>query len=216
MSELAEARESDKLYGFEFREFDSRRVDPDAKSFTIKQLWQRSHEIIALALQGYKQTEIAKILNIHHQTVSNTLNSPLAMEKLAEMREKRDEGIVNVNKEVARLSKVALDVYKEIFENPNVDRKLKFEAANTVLMDLGGHRAPTKIQSQSVHTTATIKEIEDFKRRGLLAAKESGLMITLDESSETKSSQGYANDSIDNDETIDANESEEIYDAIIE
>lgn len=169
------------LYGFEVRDFDNRRSETGERQVNIKQLWQRSHEIIVLALQGYKQTEIAEILNIHPQTVSNTLNSELGMKKLSELREDRDKGVVDVSKRVAELSKIALDMYEEIFNCPDVDYKLKKETADTVLMDIGGHRAPTKIDTRSVHTTATMAQIEEFKQRGLQAARESGLLITVDE-----------------------------------
>lgn len=168
------------LYGFEVRKNDNRRNAPEQpKSYNIKQLWQRSHEIIGLALQGFKQVEIAEILNIHPATVSNTLNSELGKEKLSDLREKRDEDIVDVSKEIARLSAKALKVYEQIFDTPSGDLELKKKTADTILMEIGGHRAPTKIQSQSLHFHATNKEIEDFKSRGLQAARDSGMLVEL-------------------------------------
>ena len=208
-SKVNESRNS--LYGFEFREFDARRIPTEERTVNIKQLWQRSHEILNLALQGYKQTEIASILNIHPQTVSNTLNSELGIQKLSELREKRDNDIVDVSKKVAELSAKALAVYEEIFDHPQCELKLKMEAANTVLMDLGGHRAPTKINTQSVHAHATMNQIEEFKKRGLLAAKESGLMITIDDEASATSQSG--NNAIDSNYD---NGEDEIYDAVIE
>jgi len=66
------------LYGFEVREKDRRRVEQgDRKTYNIQQLWQRTHEIIAMTLLGMKEVEVAKTLNIHPQTVSNTINSDL-------------------------------------------------------------------------------------------------------------------------------------------
>ncbi|MBU2395666.1 MAG: hypothetical protein KKH70_20220, partial [Gammaproteobacteria bacterium] len=52
------------LYGFDFREVDLRRVaeGEEKKTYNIKQLWQRSHEIINLAAQGFKNVDIAEIL----------------------------------------------------------------------------------------------------------------------------------------------------------
>lgn len=183
------------LYGFEFREFDERRLpDPGDKKWHIKQLWQRSHEIINLALQGLKNTEIAEMLNIHPQTVSSTLNSELGMQKLSELRAKRDADTIDVAKKVAELSEKALKVYEEIFDHPQCELKLKMEAANTVLMDLGGHRAPTKIDSRTLHTHATMSQIEEFKQRGLIAAKESGLLALLPNKSEDNAK---LNDSIE-------------------
>jgi len=179
------------LYGFETREPDKRRSSP---AYDIKRLWQRSHEIIGLALQGMKQTEIAKILNISPVTVSTTLNSELGREKLSKLREDRDQGFVKVTEEVARLSKKALEVYEEIFDNKTVPYSLKKSTSDTVLMELGGHRAPTKIDTRSIHMTATMEEIEEFKRRGVAAARESGMVVDLPEESSDKSSQASLTD----------------------
>lgn len=171
------------LYGFETRDIDKRLTERKSTP-DIKSLWQRSHEIIGLALQGYKQKDIAILLGITPGTVSNTLNSELGEKKLSAMRKKRDEGLVDVSKEVVRLSEKALEVYEEIFDSDTVSYNLKKDAADTVLMDLGGHRSPTKLDTRSLHVTATPEEIGEFKRIGLKAAKDSGFLIELDEESE--------------------------------
>jgi DNA-binding CsgD family transcriptional regulator len=151
------------LYGFETRSSDGRCSDRSG-SYDIKRLWQRNHEILGLALQGFDNKKIAALLGLSEATVSNTLNSTLGKEKLAEMRQERDSEFVNVSKEVSRLAEKALQAYEAIFDSPNASPNLKKETADTVLMDLGGHRAPTKIDS-AVH----IKQLNEskFKRRGL-------------------------------------------------
>jgi predicted transcriptional regulator len=180
------ARES--LYGFEVREPDRRRTSVNGKKFyNIQQLWQRSHEIIALAIQGFKQSQIAEILSVSPGTVSNTLNSELGMKKLSEMREERDDGVVKVSKRVAELADKALKVYEKIFDDTQgVSLSLQKATADTVLMDLGGHRAPTKIESKSLHATATMEEIEEFKQRGIAAAKESGMIVEVTDETPSK------------------------------
>ena len=160
------------------REPDQRRSAREG-SFHIKQLWQRSHEIIGLALQGHNQKVIAEILNVSEVTVGNTLNSDLGMEKLSNMRKKRDENIVDVQKEVAKLTEKALKVYDEIFDSETASLNLKKAAADTVSMDLAGHRAPTKIDTRSLHLTATAVEIEEFKVRGIAAAREAGMLVVI-------------------------------------
>jgi predicted transcriptional regulator len=171
--------DSDKqvsLYGFEFREVDNRRSDRE-HSYDIKQLWQRSHEILGLAIQGLKNTEIAKILNITPQTVSNTLNSTLGREKLSELRGERDEHYTKVSEHVKALTIKALDTYHAIFDSPGVDSELKKKTADTITLDIAGMRAPTKVDTRSLHAHATIEEINDFKRRGMEAIRESGFNI---------------------------------------
>ena len=176
MSTPSEHRQS--LYGFEMLKPDGRRTDRES-THDIQSLWQRQHEIINLALQGMKQNLIAEKLQISPVTVSNALNSTLGREKLSRMRKGRDEEAVKVSEEVARLSAKALEVYEEIFDSQTASMNLKKTTADTVLMDLAGHRAPTKIDSRSVTMTATPQEIEDFKRRGIAAAKDANMPITV-------------------------------------
>lgn len=168
------------LYGFEMRDVDNRRTGRES-IHDIKQLWQRSHEIIGLALQGMKNTEIAKILGITPQTVSNTLNSTLGREKLSDMREERDEHYVEVSKQVRELTIKALAVYRNLFDSPSVDPELRKKTADTVTLDIAGMRAPTKVDTRTLHAHATIEEINDFKRRGLEAIKEAGYSTQQEE-----------------------------------
>lgn len=169
------------LYGFEIREPDERRVPAqDRKTYDIKQMWQRHHEIVNLAARGFKQVEIAEILCIHPQTVSNALNSQLGEEKLSEIRMERDIETKKIVEKVRVLTNKAIEVYYEIFddESGQVSLRDKKEVADKVLLELSGLRAPTKVQT--VSTVLTLDEIESFKRRGLEAAKEAGLVIDVE------------------------------------
>lgn len=167
------------LYGFEIREHDHRRDDSGRKTHEIKQVWQRNHEILRLALLGHKYVDIAATLGISAQTVSNTLNSQLGMEKLSEMRAKRDADSIEVAEEVKKLFPKALEIYEEILhsDSDEISFELKLKAANNVLMDLGGHKAPTKIQGQFVHGHLTAEDLNVIKERGKEAAKARGLLV---------------------------------------
>ena len=61
-----------------------------------------------------------------------------------------------------------------------VSYKLKKETADTVVLDLAGHRAPTKIDTRSMHFTASLEEIEEFKRRGIAAARAAGMIVDIE------------------------------------
>lgn len=172
----------ESLYGFKMREPDKRRKDwGEKKNFNINMLWQRSHEILGLALSGMSQEDISTYLGVSKDCVCKTMNSELGQEKLASMREERDGGYIDVSKRVAQLSEKAIKMYDEIFDSDTISYNLKKATADTVLMDLGGHRAPTKIDTRSMHLTASVEEINEFKRLGVQAAKESGYLIELEE-----------------------------------
>jgi DNA-binding CsgD family transcriptional regulator len=165
------------LYGFEVRVPDKRRVEPEGrKTYNIQQLWQRTHEIIALTLLGMKEVEVAKSLNIHPQTVSNTINSDLGRKKLSEMREERDKDFTKVAEETAKLFPIAMKTYERILEGEEKS-KLQKETADTIVMDIGGFRAPTKVQGEHVHAYLDRDAIEEFKKRGIEAARASGMLV---------------------------------------
>jgi len=185
----AELQTRNNLYGFDFLEPDKRRrsdqytgENPEPLKYEIKQLWQRSHEIVNLSACGYKNKEIAQILNISPVTVSNTLNGELGQHKLSEIRQDRDRDAKKTVEKIRVLTDKALNVYHEIFDNEsgNATVKDQIAVANTVTLELSGLRVPTKVQSHSVHTTLSKDEIESFKKRGQSAAKDIGIVIDVE------------------------------------
>lgn len=171
------------LYGFEFREVDLRRVaeGKEKKTYDIKQLWQRSHEIINLAAKGFKYVEIAKILGITPACVSLTLNSELGQKKLSEIRGARDEEAKVTTESIRVLTEKALATYHEIFDNESGEATLRDrkDVADTILLELSGLRAPTRIQASNVSMTLSAEDIAAFKERGMRAAKEMGESIDI-------------------------------------
>lgn len=171
------------LYGFKFRDADKRRerIDEDGRRrYDIKQLWQRSHEILNLALLGHKQTDIAKMLNLTPQCVCDTLNSTLGKETLAERRQARDDEYEGLRDEVMELTRKSLKVYNDILANKSENARLKKDTADTVVLELSGLRVPTKIDTRSVSTVLTAEELEEFKRRGVEAARAAGKLVEVD------------------------------------
>jgi DNA-binding CsgD family transcriptional regulator len=172
------------LYGFEYLKPDKRRApEGERKTYEIKGLWQRNHEIVNLAVKGFKNVEIAEILNIDPQTVSNTLNSELGKRKLSEMRLEEDIETKKISEKIRTLTNKALNVYHEIFDDESGECSLKDKkaAADVVALEIGGLRAPTRIHSSHVSTTLTKEELESFKIRGAKAIKESGVVINVEE-----------------------------------
>lgn len=179
----SEARLRDDLYGMEYREEDERRVPAEErKTYDIKSFWQRHHEIVNLASQGFKQTEIAEILHLHPQTVSNTLNSQLGKEKVSELREILDGDTKKRLAQIAILTERALETYYEIYENKDGQATLKDrkEVSMHIINDLSGLKVPTRIQANVRATILTVDEIAEFKARGLAAAREAGLVVDIE------------------------------------
>lgn len=176
-----------ELYGFEGRYSDKRRrKNGSHRSFEIKQLWQKQHEIILMAMNGYKNVDIAKKMGLTNATVGNTLNSPIVLEKLAKMRAARDADTIDVAKEIAKRIPIALKIYDEIISAPQAALSLKKSVADTILMDLGGYRAPVKVEGQFAHAHFDAEQIEKIKSRGKKAAIACGMLKVVNDSDSTK------------------------------
>jgi DNA-binding transcriptional regulator LsrR (DeoR family) len=145
------------------------------RTYEVKNLWQLHHEIIDLAMTGMKQTEIAAQLGCTSQTVSNTLNSTLAKEKMELLRGSRDMDAVYYQESLAELARKATEIYHEILDaEEGVSPALKVQVANTVLLDLAGLGAPKKVDVRT--TTYTAQDVEQLKQRGLAAARACGIL----------------------------------------
>jgi DNA-binding CsgD family transcriptional regulator len=181
MQKQTQTQMRESLYGFETRLPDLRRApEGERKTYDIKQLWQRNHEILQMTLLGWKPKEIAALLGIHVQTVSNTVNSELGKKKLSWMRQKRDEGAIDIAAEVNRLLPKCIEVYEGILDGDESISKMQKETADTLTMDIAGHRAPTRTQSEGVIAHLTKDDLEEFKKRGKAAAKASGMLIEVE------------------------------------
>jgi len=150
--------------------------------YQIKNLWENHHEILNLALLGWRPVDIAARLKCSVTLVGDTINSDLGRQKLAIMRAARDADTLDVAKEIQELVPKAFDIYKKILkeETPGgeplaVPLSLQKATADTIVKDLAGHEAPKK----SVVAHLTTDEIDTIKERGraIKAARESGAIV---------------------------------------
>lgn len=158
---------------------------PDApKVGDIQNLHQRAHEILNMHLLGEKNVDIAARLGISEQSVSQIINSRLSQEKLNEMRAAVDGGTIDVLKEVTEMVPEALETYRRILDrdNEHVSLSLRKKTADTVIMDILGHRAPTRVEGRHVSLRATLDstEVNELKQRGLAYLRQQGALAVLD------------------------------------
>lgn len=180
MEKQMDIQRRDNLYGFEFREEDGRRSE-ERKTYNIKQLWQRNHEILNLVSQGLNHNLVAEIVGVTPACVSQTVNSDLGKAKLSEIRQDRDDEAKKNYEKIRVLTAKALLVYHEILDNETGEATLKErkDVSDTVVLELSGLRVPTKVQGSYLSTTLTKEELEEFKDRGRKAIEQSGKTIDI-------------------------------------
>lgn len=89
---------------------DRRRVAPQQKRYQLDELYAMHHEIIRLLAIGQKPEEIAELLHITTQTVSNVRNTTLARAKMQVLQQCRDREFAVATKRVTDLMPKALDL----------------------------------------------------------------------------------------------------------
>ena len=158
---------------------DARRSYSGRKTYNIKQLWEKNHEIINLAVLGLKSPQIAEIVGVTEATVSNTVNSDLGKEKLHLMRASRDADTLDAAKKIQELTAKALLLYEQILDSEGEDSAplgMKVNVSKHVVNDLSGLKVPTRMEGRLMHAHLSLEDIEELKRRGREAASACGMM----------------------------------------
>jgi DNA-binding CsgD family transcriptional regulator len=162
---------------------DRRRVDRNKRvSRDPIELRERHHEILNMHLLGIPGVKIAKELGISEKTVSYTIESTLGREKLAIMRGAKDAKTVSIYERMQEIIPKALDIYDKILSpetNEGISISLQKSTASDILKDFSGLAVPKKVVSISARLTPEL--IEEIKSRGKEAARECGLIQTIEE-----------------------------------
>ncbi len=142
------------------------RLPTGNRDYHIQKMWNQHHEIVRLAVMGFKQVDIANQLNISEVTVSYTLNSPIVKRQLDIMNAARDINAVDVGKEIHRLAPKAIARMDALLESQVEAIALR---ASVDILDRAGHGAIKKEMSLTGHLTK--EDINEIKNR----AREIGL-----------------------------------------
>lgn len=157
----------------EQNKIDHRRVPAEErKVFTVENIWDRHQEIMRLAVQGMKQSDIAATLNVSEMMVSYTLNSPVIKRQMEVMRGARDMDAIDVAKRIHEIAPQALDTLEELLKEGN--DAIRFRAATDIL-DRAGHAAVKTLRTESLSVHLNKDDLEEIKQR----AREIGLCVDV-------------------------------------
>ena len=129
----------------------------------LKKLWGRHREVARLHVLGFKNIEIAELLGITTATVVNNLNSSLVKQELARLSLLRDNGAIDIAKDIKDLLPLALETMKDIMANGSKEGD-KLKSAIRVL-DMGGH-SPIK-RTIGINAVFDKDDLKEIKRRAM-------------------------------------------------
>ena len=156
-------------------------LEDDARSTPVK--WEPKfdkslhHQIIRLAHLRYKNFEIAGMLNICTQTVSNVLTSDRGQKKLTVFTEAADSSTMALADEILRRAPLALDVLDELMLNPDVAAPVR-KAIAVDALDRAGHGAIRRSESFNVNANRYITDddLKGLQERAMEIARENGVV----------------------------------------
>lgn len=132
----------------------------------LKRLKGRHYRILTLHALGLKNIEIAEQLNCTPQTVSNTLNAPIAQPILQELYEQLQSPVADVSAVLAQSMGGILEELLRMMHKPGVPESVKARIG-LGLMDRAGH-GPVRTNINH-NSTLTADDIEELKSRARAA-----------------------------------------------
>lgn len=113
---------------------EDKRFNPDgSQSYDLAKLRGHQQEILRLLSTGMRAPEIASLLGVHKQTVSNIQNSELGQAMSRFLHTERNVTIAKTAERIDALAPKAAEVFEDILFDPNVDRSLQYRVAKDTL-----------------------------------------------------------------------------------
>lgn len=104
----------------------------------IQRLKPIHYEILRLSFLTYNRMEIAQLLNVSEQTITNTINSTLGQRELARLQANNEEQTMVLKQRIAEVRPRALKILVEDMENGDVSPAVRSSNAKYILGELGG------------------------------------------------------------------------------
>ena len=163
------AQETQQKYYDPNRGPDLRRASGVKKSYVVREMQERHHEMARLILLGKNNKEVAEMLQCTAASVSQVRNSPVVKEKLTLMKAARDVGCVDLAKEIASIAPIALERVKEALETGSVNGvevgpSEILKQANSIL-DREMGKATQRIDTRNIHGHFSLDDIEAIKQK---------------------------------------------------
>jgi hypothetical protein len=131
--------------------------------YELKRFWGVHRQIILLHASGrYTNIEIAGLLDISSQTVSNVLGLDESQAELQRLYQRSEQKFEDVQERIQALAPEALDEIEDLLRTPTTAPSLKFKIAKDIL-EKANHTPVQK--SISVNSTVTSETLAAIKKR---------------------------------------------------
>ena len=135
------------------------------KSYDIQRLWGQQKEILRLVSSGlYNNKDIAEMVGVTPQTISNIINSALGKQTLEILQGAADADTVDLMVKIRSLAPIALAVQEEILMDEETGSAMKNKISDK-LLDRAGYTPISKNMNLNLSAGLTGEDIEAIKKR---------------------------------------------------
>ena len=135
------------------------------KSYDIQRLWGQQKEILRLVASGlYNNKEVAEMVGVTPQTISNIINSALGKQTLEILEGAADADTVDLMVKIRSLAPIALAVQENIMLDEETPIGLKNKVSEQMLHK-AGYVPVQKSISLNANIGLTGDDIEAIKKR---------------------------------------------------
>ena len=155
-----------------------RRRNLNGRKYQPKQLNEKHHEILRLAMLGYSNVEIAERLSCTPATVSVVRNSGLGRQQASLLKAEAYHSAFETAKRIRELAPDAIEAIQQIMMNEELPANVRLSAAKDVL-DRAGYAAPKQVNVSSTTLNLTGDDLEGLKAIALQRAQANGMVIDV-------------------------------------
>lgn len=158
-----------------------RRLMPGAprKTQAVTEMNERHHEVARMVVLGYKNTEIAKTLNISKEFVCQIRNAPPVKEQVAILKSARDNDTVDIARQIQQALPACVKYLTETVSDPDISDNVRSKNAFG-LMATGGHGPSKNVNVKGVHAVLTADDIKEIRDNAQNIAAEIGMIAEED------------------------------------
>lgn len=155
-----------------------RRRNLSGRRYQPKQLNEKHHEILRLAMLGYSNVDIAERLSCTPATVSIVRNSGLGKQHASLLRAEADYSALETAKRIRELAPDAIEAIQQIMMDDEMPANVRLSAAKDIL-DRAGYGAPKQVNVSSTTLNLTGDDLEGLKAIALQRAQANGMVIDI-------------------------------------
>lgn len=137
------------------------------QNYDIEKLWDQHYVILRMLASGLKPKEIASVLKIDPQTVSNVRRSSEGRKYLAHLHNKAEHDLEHVKDRLEKLRPNAINVFEDILSGVYDEEITVSELRKTAndVLDRSGMTVPKSPETVNNNIILTTQEIQDLHTR---------------------------------------------------